>query len=204
MRASCHASRPDTVRDFFASLPRRPDESRTLPDSELGSGPSCYLGAVKPPRRHGFLLASIVFVACSVELAPLEKRSANDAGGSGNGPPAGGSAGGGESGAGGALGGAAGKDAGAGCYDPFTIDGDFDGKPGGCYAPDKDLCLCEGCESTVCEDNGGVYADCVCPVCWGSQYCSPDYCVDNGLCDPLNEGCYCADCWWHPACAGYR
>ncbi len=201
--------------------------------------PSCYLEPVKPQRRHGFLLASLVFLACSVELAPLEEHHANAGGststggtggasgsgagagagglgGSGNASPTGGSAGaiGGASGSGaggGGLGGAGGGvDAGAGtggggfvCADPYAIDGDFNGQPGGCYAPDPFLCLCEGCDSPVCDDNYGVYADCVCPVCWGAPFCSPQYCFDNGLCDPLNEGCECADCWMHPACAGY-
>ena len=43
--------------------------------------------------------------------------------------------------------------------------------------------------------------DCVCGECSGDSFCSsPDNCNNDGLCDPYNEGCACADCEGHPQC----
>ena len=63
-------------------------------------------------------------------------------------------------------------------------------------------CLCLGCDAAACTDvDGNAAADCVCAVCAGEEYCNnPDNCVDNGACDPLNEGCLCNDCAGHPEC----
>ncbi|MBI4952063.1 MAG: hypothetical protein HY908_08520 [Myxococcales bacterium] len=57
-----------------------------------------------------------------------------------------------------------------------------------------DQCGCLGCDPTVCTDaNGGAVSDCVCPSCDTDTWCTT-HCTDDGLCDPLNEGCGCTDC----------
>src|SRR5262249_22472679 len=61
-------------------------------------------------------------------------------------------------------------------------------------------CTCFGCRPTCCDENGAV-SDCVCSACKPDPPCSdPANCDNTGLCDPLNEGCSCADCAGHPAC----
>ncbi len=53
--------------------------------------------------------------------------------------------------------------------------------PGACMPGDP--CSCAGCDVTaVCSDPAG--------------------CVDDGICDILDEGCICSDCASTPACAG--
>lgn len=71
-----------------------------------------------------------------------------------------------------------------------------------CSAPDPIACECAGCELDVCADEGGGFNDCVCPTCNADPFCTnPASCMDDGACDPFNEGCLCADCADHPSCA---
>ncbi|MCA9662207.1 MAG: hypothetical protein KC486_27965 [Myxococcales bacterium] len=67
-----------------------------------------------------------------------------------------------------------------------------------CGAGDADACECVGC---VLDGMCTLEDDCVCGECSGDSFCSsPDNCNNDGLCDPYNEGCACADCEGHPQC----
>lgn len=72
-----------------------------------------------------------------------------------------------------------------------------------CTNPDPIACECTGCELDVCTD-GTDFNDCVCANCAGDSFCANPAltnCMDDGECDPFNEGCLCTDCAEHPSCA---
>src|SRR5262249_49937482 len=71
----------------------------------------------------------------------------------------------------------------------------------GCTAPDFAACACLGCSATCTDASGFPVSDCTCPSCSNDPDCAdPSLCVDDGICDPLDEGCSCADCVGHPLC----
>ncbi|NUP09603.1 MAG: hypothetical protein HOW73_26455 [Polyangiaceae bacterium] len=103
---------------------------------------------------------------------------------------------GGNAGTGGSGGGAGGNDGGSG---GSASSGCELGQ--GCLRDLADQCLCAGCDFDACSE-GESFADCVCPVCENDEYCSnPDSCIDDGVCDPVLEGCVCEDCATHPQCS---
>lgn len=115
----------------------------------------------------------------------------NDSGGGGSGANGGNGGAGGDGGTG-AIGGNGGNGGGEGfCEFGPNCDPSLEGE-----------CGCLGCGATECADiEGNATADCVCPICAEDSFCNDtSNCTDNGACDPLNEGCLCADCLGHPAC----
>jgi hypothetical protein len=70
-----------------------------------------------------------------------------------------------------------------------------------CTDADPIACVCAGCNLDACTD-GATFDDCVCPSCNADAFClDPANCNGDGVCDPYNEGCLCADCAEHPSCA---
>jgi hypothetical protein len=134
---------------------------------------------------------------CSVLIAASLATACGDDGGGGGGAS-------GNSGGSGGSGGAGATGAGT--------DGGFGGSAGGGSAPltcmlnpqcpsmDLATCTCEGCEASCTDEFGSIISDCVCAVCAAFGHCSAAGCFDNGDCDPLFEGCACADCAGHPLC----
>jgi hypothetical protein len=72
-----------------------------------------------------------------------------------------------------------------------------------CDVADQGACLCEGCvDDGVCfDDTNEIADDCVCADCHSDAFCTdPQYCDNDGVCNPYVEGCSCADCQMHPEC----
>jgi hypothetical protein len=68
----------------------------------------------------------------------------------------------------------------------------------GCAVGDASSCACQGC---VLDGMCTLEDDCVCGECADDGFCGdPENCNDDGMCDPYNEGCACADCAGHPQC----
>ena len=70
-----------------------------------------------------------------------------------------------------------------------------------CTCPDCfGLAQCVTCQSPgICSPGD----PCSCPGCEATSVCSdPAGCIDDGVCDILDEGCVCSDCVKTPACAG--
>jgi hypothetical protein len=66
-----------------------------------------------------------------------------------------------------------------------------------CTDADPLACVCQGCDAgNGCE----ISEDCTCPDCAMDGFCT-DACQLDGVCDPYNEGCACADCADFPACS---
>lgn len=81
-----------------------------------------------------------------------------------------------------------------GTGDGGSLDCILDPDPQFCPAPAEE-CLCTGCNAT-CDAS-----DCVCAICADDEACGdPRLCNNDGVCEPLNEGCACADCAAHPQC----
>jgi len=78
------------------------------------------------------------------------------------------------------------------CHDEALMDG-------ACVVGDPNSCACVGCSvDGMCT----LEDDCVCGECADDDFCgNPENCVDDGLCDPYNEGCECSDCVVHPHCS---
>ncbi|MCA9636758.1 MAG: hypothetical protein KC420_12085 [Myxococcales bacterium] len=67
-----------------------------------------------------------------------------------------------------------------------------------CTVGDPSTCTCAGC---VLDGMCTLEDDCVCGECAGDAFCGDvANCANDGLCDPYNEGCACADCASHPQC----
>lgn len=74
---------------------------------------------------------------------------------------------------------------------------------GGNVCTDPWLLTLQGNFAIHCQDDGACTAadDCICDDCAQDAWCgSPASCADDGVCDPYNEGCLCADCSTVPAC----
>lgn len=78
---------------------------------------------------------------------------------------------------------------------------------GACAADEP--CTCPDCfglaQCVTCQNPGTCSPGdpCSCPGCDATPVCSdPAGCVDDGVCDILDEGCVCADCVNTPACKG--
>jgi hypothetical protein len=73
--------------------------------------------------------------------------------------------------------------------------------PPDCAVADPVECACLGCNGSCADAMDAPLSDCVCPECDANPFCSdPQNCEDDGVCEPLTEGCACADCVDHPAC----
>ncbi|MBI4954434.1 MAG: hypothetical protein HY908_20585 [Myxococcales bacterium] len=62
-------------------------------------------------------------------------------------------------------------------------------------------CGCLGCHVQCTDSGNNAVSDCVCPSCDTDAWCT-SHCSNDGLCDPVNEGCGCTDCSSHPICQG--
>ncbi|NUP09602.1 MAG: hypothetical protein HOW73_26450 [Polyangiaceae bacterium] len=157
-------------------------------------------------REVGIGIAGVVLllVACGDSGTGGSGASASGGGGTGGTVEGGGSppvAGGGGAGTGAAsAGGAPIGGAGTG----GQPDGCAINKAVPCDPTLADQCLCTGCDFDACFDTAtNTSVDCVCPVCAKDEFCSDKAnCTDGDGCDPVIEGCQCADCADHPACAG--
>jgi hypothetical protein len=102
---------------------------------------------------------------------------------------------------------------GCSCPDCQLLEGCLDnaqlcegGAPDGACDPALESCHCLDCldsEACLCDPEDCYSSACVCPICWGDEYCDETWCWDDGLCDWIWEGCGCQDCASTDLCAGY-
>lgn len=60
-----------------------------------------------------------------------------------------------------------------------------------------------GCVKCIQDSVCNTSEACYCPECELGNWCtSPENCVDDGICDALDEGCHCNDCAPYPECNG--
>jgi hypothetical protein len=144
------------------------------------------------------LFVSVCALTLSVACGDDGSGGSGNQGGTGATGGTGGTPSDGGTGAVGATGGTGGTGAGTPVIPCIEVEASAD-----CTDPNNTECLCNGCDGfTECAGADGL-ADCVCDVCAGdTQFClNPALCNMDGLCDPFNEGCLCADCAAHPECA---